>query len=389
MNGGAIGDLVNEAARLDDTDPLASWRDEFVIADDDLVYLDGNSLGMLPRRTPAAIADVVEEQWAAGLITSWDAWGRLPEAIGDELAPLIGAGPGEVLVHDSVSVNLYQMVHAALALVPDREVIVVDAGDFPSDRYIAAGIAAATGRRVHTTAASTDWAEVAVAVRSVVDYRTAEIADMAAEEAAARAAGALIIWDLSHAAGVVPVDLGAIGARMAVGCTYKFLNGGPGAPGFSYVSGSLIDRIHQPIHGWWSQAEMFEMGDEYQPRPGIARLMIGSPGIIGLTAVRAGISLTAAAGLEAISAKARLLTAFALDCCDAYGLSSPTPRAPERRGGHVSIAHPEARRINAELIGRRVIADFRQPDLIRLGCSPLTTRYRDVLTGVRTIADLA
>jgi kynureninase len=385
----ALDELHSRAEDLDRDDPLARWRDEFIVAEPDLVYLDGNSLGMAPRRSIDAVNETMRGDWAAGLIRSWDHWVDLPMVVGDELAPLIGASTGEVVVHDSVSVNLYQLLHAALRLVPDRDLIAISRDDFPTDRYIAAGVAEATGAAVHTDLDpdTIDIDRLAVMVRSVVDYRTAALDDLVAETARARDLGALVIWDLSHAAGVLPVDLNGAGAQLAVGCTYKFLNAGPGGPGFSYVARELHEQLHQPIRGWWSQESMFDMADTYRPRPDIGRLMIGTPGILGLVAARSGIGLTAEVGIDAIAAKAAALVGFGLDCCDALGLESPTPRDPERRGGHLSVRHRDARAINDALLREhRVLADFRQPDLIRLGCSPLTTRYRDVLTGCAAIA---
>lgn len=384
-------ELRARADELDGADPLAEWREEFEIADPDLVYLDGNSLGMMPRRTPAALRHVLETEWATELIASWDHWVDLPTSVGDTLAPLIGARSGEVIVHDSVSINLYQLIHAAIALHPERDVIAVDADDFPTDRYIVEGIAAATGRSVcwdpTTIETTVGWERVAVSVRSLVDYRTAEIADLATETARARESGALVIWDLSHAAGVIEVDLHGAGADLAVGCTYKFLNGGPGAPGFSYVATPLIERIDQPIRGWWSQHQMFDMALRYEPRPDIGRLLIGSIGVLGMTAAQMGIEVVAEAGITAIADKARRLTGFGLQCCDALGLHSPSPRDERWRGGHFSVQHPRAEEINRRLAAdHRVIADFRQPDVIRLGCSPLTTRYRDVSTACAAIA---
>jgi kynureninase len=234
-----------DAEALDASDPLARWRDEFVVGDPTLVYLDGNSLGRAPRRTIERMRAVIEQEWAADLIRSWEHWVELPQRVGDELAPVIGALPGEVVVHDSTSVNLYQLVHAACALRPDRSVLAVDTGDFPSDRYVVDGVAEATGRRVRSTTDRLD--DVAVVVRSAVDYRTAEAVDVAAETARIHAAGALVVWDLSHAAGVLKVDLRRAGVQLAVGCTYKFLNGGPGSPGFSYVASELVGQVRQPI----------------------------------------------------------------------------------------------------------------------------------------------
>jgi kynureninase len=380
------------ALALDAIDPLAAWRDQFDLtapglAGRDLIYLDGNSLGRTPLRTIERIDTVVRGEWARDLIRSWDHWLDLPQRVGDRLAPLIGAADGEVAVHDSTSVNLYQLVHGALAMRPDRAVIAIDAHDFPSDRYIVDGIAAATGRTVRHGFDRLD--DVAVVVRSMVDYRTAEVVDIATETARATAAGALVIWDLSHAAGVLAVDLHGAGAQLAVGCTYKFLNGGPGAPAFTYVAHELQSLITQPIWGWFSQRDQFAMGPEYQPRPDIGRMLIGTPSILALAAADAGISVSSDAGIDAIAAKATALTGFGIDLCDQWGLSTCTPREASRRGGHISVVHPQARQLCRRLIDEcGVIPDFREPDIVRLGMSPLTTRFVDVHDGIEHIARL-
>jgi kynureninase len=375
------------AEELDAADPLAGCRDQFLIPDPDLAYLDGNSLGMPPRAVLVEVARVIGEEWAGGLIGSWEHWLDLPQQVGDLLAPLIGASPGEVVVHDSVTVNLYQLVHAALALRPDRRVIAIDASDFPSDRYVVDGIATATGRSVRHDVEDLD--DVAVVVRSLVDYRTAALADLVAETARARAAGALVVWDLSHAAGVVEVDLHAAGAELAVGRTYNFLNGGPGAPGFSFVAQHLVEQVRSPIQGWFAQHDQFRMGPVFDPRPDIGRLLIGTPGILGLTAARVGIETVAAVGIEAIAAKARRLTGYGLQRAAELGLRSPTPTDPARRGGHLSISHPHAEAITRRLAADHgVLADFREPDLVRVGCSPLTTRFADVERAVAAVGKL-
>lgn len=375
-----------DAAALDATDSLRDWRNEFVIPDPGLVYLDGNSLGRPARRTVEAVHAVLADDWAAGLIGSWDHWIDLPFQAGAALAPLLGVDGDEVVVHDSTSVNLFQLVHAGLVLRPDRQVIAVDPGDFPSDVYVVAGIAARTGHEVRAGFDRLD--DVAVVVRSVVDYRTAEIADVAAETARAHAAGALVIWDLSHAVGVLELDLHSTGVELAVGCTYKFVGSGPGGPGFSYVARELQPLIDQPIWGWFGQDDQFAMPSVYAPRRDIGRLLIGTPGIAGLAAVKAAAEVVADAGIGAIRAKAVALTALALDLCAEHGLMSPSPRDPNRRGGHVAVRHPEARRLVEDLKVEGVITDFREPDLIRLGCSPLTTRFTDVHDGLVAITRL-
>lgn len=380
-------DLMQTAADLDVTDALAHWRDEFHIVDDELAYLDGNSLGMPPKRTLERVDAVMRDDWATGLISSWDHWVDLPRRVGDRLAPVLGARPGEVAVHDSTTINLYQLIRVALRLRPDRTAIAIDADDFPTDRYVVDSIATADGREVRLGFDELD--DVAVVVRSMIDYRSAEVVDLAAETARIHAAGAVVVWDLSHAAGLHPVGLNDAGAQLAVGCTYKFLNGGPGAPAFTYVTEGLIDRIDEPFHGWFAQTDMFAMGPAFRPRPDIGQVLAGTPGILGLVAAQAGIEVTAEAGIGAIRAKSIALGRFALDCCDALGLASATPRDDERRGGHVCVNHPEAKRIVQQLADdRNVLADFREPDVIRLGLSPLTTRFLDVARATTAISDL-
>jgi kynureninase len=380
-------ELRRFAAELDADDPLAPWRDEFHIVDPELAYLDGNSLGMPPTRTLERIDAVMRGEWATGLIGSWQRWLDLPQRVGDQLAPLLGARPGEVVVHDSTTVNLYQIIRAALRLRPDRSVIAIDDGDFPTDRYVVDSIASADRSTVRSGFDRLD--DVAVVVRSMIDYRSAEVVDLTAETSRAHAAGALVVWDLSHAAGLHPVGLRAAGAQLAVGCTYKFLNGGPGAPAFTYVASELIDQVDEPFHGWFAQSDQFEMGATFTPRPDIGRMLAGTPGILGLVAAQAGIEVTASAGIDAIRAKSVRLGRFALECCDAVGLASSTPRADERRGGHVCVNHPDAKRITARLASdHAVVADFREPDVIRLGLSPLTTRYRDVAAATIAISQL-
>lgn len=380
-------DLLERAAELDGGDPLAGWRGEFHVPDPELAYLDGNSLGMPPRRTLERVDAVMREQWGRDLIRSWDHWVDLPRRVGDLLAPIVGAAPGEVVVHDSTTVNLYQLVRTALRLRPERRVIAVDPADFPTDRYVVDAIARADGFEVRSGFDDLDG--VAVAVRSMIDYRTAEITDIVAETARAREAGALVVWDLSHAAGLHPVGLRAAGAELAVGCTYKFLNGGPGAPAFSYVAAELIERVDEPFHGWFARADQFAMGPDFVPRDDVGRLLVGTPGILGLVGAQCGIEVTAEAGIEAIRAKSIALGRFGLACCDALGLSTSTPREDDRRGGHLCVHHPDAKVITRRLADeRRVLADFREPDVIRLGCSPLTTRFRDVALATIAIADL-
>ena len=386
----AIADeLGARATQLDAADPLAHWRGQFHVPDAEIAYLDGNSLGMPPRRTLDRVQHVLAEEWGRDLILSWERrWLDLPLQVGDLLAPLIGAQPGEVAVHDSTTVNIYQLVRAALRLRPDRKVVAIDPADFPTDRYVVESIAAADGLEVR--AGFDDLSDVAVALRSMVDYRTAEITDIGAETARATAAGALVVWDLSHAAGVHPVGLRRAGAQLAVGCTYKFLNGGPGAPAFTYVAAELIDDVDEPFHGWFANTDQFAMGPTFVPRRGIGRVLVGTPTVVGLTAARCGIEVTAEAGIDAIRAQSIELGRFGIECCDALGLVTSAPRDDARRGGHLCVHHPDAAALTRRLAdGHGVIADFREPDVIRLGCSPLTTRYTDVARATIAVAAMA
>ncbi len=275
----------DDAVALDAADELARWRACFVTPDE-LVYLDGNSLGMAPRAALDRLAGVAAGEWANGLIRSWDHWLDLPTRVGDRLAPIVGAPGGSIVVHDSTTVSLYQLVHAALARRPDRTVIAVEPTEFPTDRYVVAGIARSTGATIR--AGFADLHDVAVVVRSLVDYRTAALVDLRAETARAAAAGASVVWDLSHAAGAVEVDLTAAGVELAVGCTYKFLHGGPGAPAWSYVAPDVQPELDQPMWGWFAQRDQFEMGDRFEPQPDIRRLLLGTPGILGMAAAEVG-----------------------------------------------------------------------------------------------------
>lgn len=384
-----------DAEELDAGDPLAHWRDEFLIPDPDLVYLDGNSLGRPPRRTADALAEVVERQWAGDLIESWweHGWLDLTLTVGDELAPLIGAGPGEVVVHESTTVALHQLVNVALDLADPargasgrRPTVAVAAGEFPTDRYVVDGIARVRDVDVRVGVDHLDGVDVVV--RSLVDYRSAALADLAAETARAAAAGARTVWDLSHAAGVVAVDVRGAGVELAAGCTYKFLNGGPGAPAFAYVARELHDRLVQPIWGWFGQTDQFAMDRPFAPRAGVARLLNGTPPILGLTAARAGIGVCAAAGIDAIAAKARRLTELGIQLADRYGFETITPRDAHRRGGHVATRHRDAAGLHRALADRKVIVDRRDPDLLRFGMSPLTTRFTDVVDAFAALAEL-
>ena len=380
--------LRQTALDLDADDPLASYRDEFVIPDPNLVYLDGNSLGRTPKATVARLQQVVESEWAGDLIRSWQHWLDLPRRVGDRMSAIIGSRPGEVVVHDSTTLNLYQGVHIALGLRPNRRVIMVPADEFPTDRYVVEGIAAEKGLEVRPFSPDADLSDVAVVVRSVIDYRSAERADVAEFTVRAREQGSLVLWDLSHTAGAIEFDVHALGVELAVGCTYKFLNGGPGAPAFTFVKSELQKDAHQPIHGWFAQKDQFEMERGFDPHDDIRRVLLGTPHVLSLVAAEEGIALSARAGMANIAAKGRALTAFALDVCDRFGLVTSTPRDPDRRGCHIAIHVPDARERLSRLADRGVIADMRPPDILRFGMSPLTTRFVDVWDGLERTASL-
>jgi kynureninase len=397
---------LERARALDAADPLASFRYRFVIPDPDLVYLDGNSLGRAPRAALEAV-ERAGRTWADALIRGWtdESWLEFPLQVGDLLATgVLGAAADEVAVTDSTTVNLYRLAVAALDARVPRRVVLIERSEFPTDRYVVEGLARerdleirwldgdpVEGLSTAIVAAALDG-DVAVAVLSAVNYRSAAIADIALVTAAARDAGALVIWDLSHAAGSIPVELGANRVDLAVGCTYKYLNGGPGAPAFLYVRRELQDELRPPIQGWFAQRDQFEMDPGFEPRSGIAGWLVGTPGIISLAAAEAGIALTAEAGIDRIRAKGIALTTYAIDLLDGWlvplGCTLGSPRDGSRRGSHVSIRHPDARQLTAALIERGVIPDFRALDSIRIGLSPLTTSFDDVHHGLAVLRDL-
>jgi kynureninase len=397
-------DLTRDAAAaLDASDPLAGFRCRFTGTEDDggdgLLYLDGNSLGRLPRDTPAALTRVVEEQWGRGLIGSWASWIGEATRIGDVLADgVLGARPGEVLVGDSTSVNLYKLLVAAIGARPGRDVVVCTADDFPTDRYIVAGVAEAQGMTVRelpadidegldpaTLAAALDE-RVAVVVLSHVAYRSGAKADLAAITRQARDVGALVLWDLSHSVGSVPVELAAAEADLAVGCTYKYLNGGPGSPAFLYVRRELQDELRSPIRGWFGHRDQFAMGPAYEPAAGIERFGVGTPPVLASAAVEVGARLVAEAGIGALAEKGSALTDLAIALGDEWlaphGVSLASPRDPARRGSHVTFHHPAAWQLTQALIDAGVVPDFRTPDRVRLGPAPLYTRFVDVWDGM-------
>ncbi|MCO7240238.1 aminotransferase class V-fold PLP-dependent enzyme [Aeromicrobium sp. CnD17-E] len=399
-----MSDFRERAAALDAADPLAAWRQQFQLDADVVAYLDGNSLGRLPLRTRERLATFVREEWGARLIRGWsEGWVELPVLVGDEVGALLGAAAGQTVVGDSTSIGIAKALHAAVSLAPGRTRLVVDAGDFPTDRYLAEQVARQRGLElvvVHRDAegdVAASLADVldertAVVLLSHVDYRTGVLLDLPSLTAEVHAAGALVAWDLCHSAGVVPTSLDAAEVDLAVGCTYKYLNGGPGAPAFLYAAARHLPHLEQPLPGWWSADDLFAMAEEYRPATDARRLLSGTPNVAGLVAVREGVAMVAEAGVEAARTKSELLTAFTVDALDALGergiaLELVTPREPDRRGSHVTVRVPDARTLTARLTERGVVPDFREPDLLRLGLAPLTTSFAELHAGLSVLAE--
>jgi kynureninase len=392
------------AASLDSGDPLREFRDRFLI-DEGLIYLDGNSLGPLARSVEERLHEVIRREWGERLIRAWDeGWLDLPVVVGDQLAALIGAAPGQVVLGDSTTVCLYKLIWAALELRPDRRQIVTDVDNFPTDRYVVEGIAAARGPEIvwlrgdpvfgvsPDSVAAAVGSDTALVTLSHVSYRSAAIAEMASINEIARQAGALTLWDLCHTAGAVPVELDRSGADLAVGCTYKYLNGGPGAPAFMYARRDLLEGLRQPIWGWLGRQDPFEMGPGYVPVEGVRALLSGTPPVLALAPVAEGVRTVSEAGIEAVRAKGIALTELAIALVDdlaEFGFAIGSPRDSARRGAHVAVTHPDAQTLCARLIERGVIVDFRRPNVIRLGLSPLVTRFVDVWDAVAVLRELA
>ncbi len=390
---------LSHARALDAQDALAKFRDEFVIADDDLIYLDGNSLGRLPKRTRAILHDAVERQWGERLIRSWgEGWMEVAARLGGKIAQLIGARRDEAIIADSTSVNFYKLVHAALDARPERKQIVSETLNFPSDTYILQGIARQRGADYFITNVSPQD-DIAIATQTILDaidptqcalvtlthtsFKSGAIYDMRAITAAAQRAGALVLWDLSHSVGSIPIHLNECNADLAVGCTYKYLNGGPGAPAFLYVRRDLQAQLANPIQGWFSQENQFAMDFEYAPAAGMTRFLVGSPPLLSMLAIEAGVDLLLEAGIENLRAKSRAQSEYMLALYDAwlkpFGVILNSPRDANLRGSHVSFGHPDGWRINRALIeDMNVIPDFRPPDNVRCGITPLYTTFTDI-----------
>ena len=394
------------AENLDSQDPLAPIRSRFVIADPDLIYLDGNSLGRLPLASSTDVQQLVEQEWGLALVRGWnEGWWEAPVRAGEKIARLVGAAPGQLVVCDNVSINLFKLAAAALALRPDRTCIVTDTLNFPSDLYILQGLVRLLekshsilrigSREGNVTPDLEALAEAidentALVTLSHVTFKSGYLYDMASVTELAHRQGALVLWDLSHSAGALPVGLDACNADFAIGCTYKYLNGGPGSPAFLYVRKDLQERVLSPITGWWGQNSPFAFDLDYTPAPGVARFLSGTPPILSLIAMESALEPLLEAGMEAIRVKSVLLGEYLIFLAEArlipLGFCLGSPRSAQQRGSHISLRHPEGYRINRVLIEEmKVIPDFRAPDNLRLGLAPLYTSFCDVWEVVERI----
>ena len=385
-----------EAEAADAGDPLAAFRDRFRLPPG-LIYLDGNSLGPAPEAALAAVRLAAEREWADDLIVSWNkaGWYELPVRCGDIIAPLIGAGAGEVVVCDTTSLNLYKALHAGLSLRPERRVIVAEGGSFPTDLYVAEGVRASRPDIV-LRLEGVDGPDlegligddVAVVLVNQVDYRSGRRRDVAAVTAAVHRAGAVVVWDLCHSAGVMEVGLNAAGADLAVGCTYKYLNGGPGSPAFVFCARRHQAAARQPLSGWWGHARPFDFERGFEPDPGIRRFLCGTQPVLSFRGLVAGLELAAAADLAQVRAKSEALTARFLALAEAaggaHGVGVFSPRQAAERGSQVALTHPEGYAVVQAMIARGVVGDFRAPDIMRFGFAPLYLSHADVVRAART-----
>jgi kynureninase len=383
------------ATEFDAADPLASFRSRFTLPGG-VIYLDGNSLGALPKATPAAMQRVIEQEWGEGLIRSWNSagWFEAADRIGGKIAPMIGAAPSEVIACDSTSVNLFKLIAAALEMRPGRKVILSEPGNFPTDLYMIAGLErqGLAERRLaegeHLIEALDS--DVALLMLTHVHYKTGALHDMAALTGAAHDAGALVLWDLSHSTGAMPVDLNAVGADFAVGCGYKYLCGGPGAPAFAFVAGRHHAHLAQPLTGWFGHAAPFAFSDEYAPAAGIEQLLCGTSPVLGLAALEVGVDLIAEIGVGRLYEKSQALSEFFLECLMALNVGTDLVSPPQSsaRGSQLSFRHPEAYAVCQALIARGVIGDFRDPDVLRLGFAPAYLSFANLAAAARHLAEV-
>lgn len=387
-----------EITDLDARDPLRDFRDEFQLREG-LIYVDGNSLGAAPKATAARLADAISQQWAEGLITSWlgAEWSTAPQRIGDKIATIIGAAPGEVIAADSTSINIFKALTAALSLRPDRRVILSESTNFPTDVYMMQGIEAFSGGRIQSIAVDPEAVvdrideDVAVLLLTQVHYKSGLVRDMAEVTRRAHEKGVLVVWDLSHSAGAIPVDLNGANADFAVGCGYKYLNGGPGAPAFLFVA-KRHQAARSVLSGWFGHASPFTFEEDYRPAEGIARFLCGTPPVLGLVGLEAGVDLLCRADMAELRRKSLRLSQLFIErmeeCCGEFGFTLACPRDAALRGSQVSYAHPNGYEIVQALKARDVIGDFRAPDILRFGLTPLYLRYADVMEAVERIRDV-
>jgi kynureninase len=388
-----------DVAALDAADALAPYRDLFALPEG-VIYLDGNSLGALPKETPARVARVMHEEWGTGLIRSWNSadWIGAPQRVGGKIARLVGAEAHEVVVADSTSVNLHKLIVAALGAQTGRRTVLSEPGNFPTDLYMVETAIATlgTGHRLELVPrdeiVSRITEDTALVMLTHVHYKTADVYDMAAITAAAHAKGALVLWDLSHSVGALPLQLNACHADMAVGCGYKFLNGGPGAPAFLFLAERHHATLRSPLGGWMGHARPFAFVDEYEPAAGIARFLCGTPPILAVAALESGVDLHLRVDMQQVAAKSRALCELFIDLvasrCASYGVTLVGPPRGAPRGSHVSFRHPDGYAIMQALIARGVIGDFRAPDVMRFGLTPLYLRFADIAAAVDVLEEV-
>jgi len=406
------------AKQLDSDDPLAASRDQFVIIDSDLIYLDGNSLGRMPKASAERAKQIVDEEWGSDLIRGWNkGWWEAPARVGDKIGQLIGAVPGQVMVSDTTSINLYKLAMAALTYQPEKKRIITDTLNFPSDLYILQGcvklLSVSRAERsvgedeahhdssheiIRISSLDNDITPDLAALESAINddtalvtlshilFKSGYIYDMCHITDLSHRKGALVLWDLSHSVGAIPIALDSCNADLAIGCTYKYLNGGPGAPAFLYVNKNIQEKLSSPIWGWWGQTKPFDFGLDYTPAPGAQRFLVGTQPMISLLTMEAALDMFLKIGMDAIRAKSIVMTDYASFLTDSllapFGFSFGSPRDSAQRGSHISIRHPDGYRINRALIEEmNVIPDFREPDNIRLGFAPLYTSFTEIWEG--------
>jgi kynureninase len=401
-----MGETGGMTHPMDEADPLAHFRDRFIGTGSPLVYLDGNSLGRPLEVTVDRMREFIEVEWGERLIRGWDErWFDLPLALGDELGRVcLGAAPGQVTFGDSTTVLLYKLMRSAVAARPGRTEIVIDRDNFPTDRYLVAGVAAECGLTVRWIDVDTSGGvtpeqvadvvgeQTALVSLSHVSYRSAWLADVPAINRIAHDAGALVLWDLCHSVGAVPTFLDDWEVDLAAGCTYKYLNGGPGSPAFCYVAGRHLDTLTHPIQGWMGNADPFLMGPDYVPTSGIRRFISGTPAVMGMLAIEDMVALIDEAGMDAVRKKSEEMTAHVIDLTDeqlaTYGVTLATPRDPARRGSHVTVRHARMQEVVSRLWEREVLPDYRDPGGLRIGLSPLSTSYDEVERGISAVIEV-